>query len=391
MPLRHPLPFPPTHPPQILLAGATTYIGGTVLATLLAQPNYPLENPTITCLVRSNECASRLLRMYGEDVNLVVRHSLDDTEVASLIASKHDIVINCAPPTHARSAIALIEGLARRKKKTGREVWFLHTSGVENLADLPVSKKWVHSGAVREYDDMADDIYELERERDAKFPLPQRTTELAVIEKGIELGVKTLVLMNPMVYGQGLGLFERSSVRLSAMAKVAMETGNNFVISDGKGIWDHVHVKELANLYKIVVAEMMKNGGKHLPWGKSGIIFSANGRHNWMIVAQEVANVCYEEGIVPHNTLEHLELDEGIRMFSEHLPQIVEERDIVEVRLCSNAKTRSSRAKLLGWRPKWDEKAWKQAIQEDVLMMLYSRHDVPDDLLPETMESTYTW
>lgn len=362
-----------------------------MLATLLAQSCHPLGIGTITCLVRSNECASRLLRVYGEDINLVVRHSLDDTEIATLIASKHDIVINCAPPTHAYSALALIEGLAKRTKRTGKDVWFLHTSGTENLADLPISQKWTHSGEVREFDDAKEDVFGFEREREAEAPRPQRTAELKIIEKGLQLGVKTLVVMNPLVYGHGLGLFERSGVRLSAMARATLETGRNVVIGDGKGTWDHVHVEELADLYRILVREMMKDGGKRLPSGKKGIIFSANGRHNWAAVAEEVAKVCYEEGFVKHNEVEYVALDEGRRIFSPHVPQVVKDDDIVELRLCSNAKTRSSRARLLGWKPTWKEEAWKQAIREEVRMVLHSGEDDPEELVPETPNSTYTW
>ncbi|KAF2446104.1 NAD dependent epimerase/dehydratase family protein [Karstenula rhodostoma CBS 690.94] len=387
MPLRHPLPFPPIHPPQILLAGATTYIGGTVLDKLLAHPVSPLEDASITCLVRSNECAGTLLRAYGEDINIIVRKCLDDTELAALIASKHDIVINCAPATHAHSALALMEGLANRKRRTGRDVWFLHTSGTENLADLPISGKWVHGDAVKEFDDANDDIYGFETMREAKSSHPQRATELAVVHKGLELGVKTLVIMNPMVYGRGLGLFERSGVRVSAMAKVAMANGKIVVIGDGKGMWDHVHVQELAELYEVVVVEIMKNGGKILPYGKTGIIFSANGRHSWTAVAQEVADVCYEEGLVSQKGLEHVDLTEGIKLFSAYIPQIVSEE---ELRLCSNAETRSSIARSLGWKPEWGEEFWKQAIRDDVRMALRPEQDFASDFTPDSFP-THTW
>ncbi|KAK7190094.1 hypothetical protein PSPO01_03815 [Paraphaeosphaeria sporulosa] len=391
MPLRHPLPFPPTHPPQILLAGATTYIGGTVLATLLAHQVHPLNEVTITCLVPSNECASKLMRAYGEDINLVVRECLDDVELATLIASKHDIVINCAPATHKHSALALMEGLAKRQKNTGKDVWFLHTSGTENLADLPTSGKWVHGDTVKEFDDINDDIYGFEAMREAKSSHPQRATELAVVHKGLELGLKTLVIMNPMVYGRGLGLFERSGVRVSAMAKVAMAKGKIVVIGDGKGMWDHVHVQELAELYKVVVIEMMRDRGKVLPSGKMGIMFSANGRHSWHAVAQEVADICYEEGFVSQKGLTHVELAEGIKLFSTYLPQVVNEEDIVGLRLCSNAETRSSIARSLGWKPAWGEEVWKQAIRDDARIALRPEQDVLSDLSPEAQSPIHKW
>lgn len=363
-----------------------------MLSILLHQPSYPLEHATITCLVRSNECASILLRAYGEDVNIVVRNSLDDTEIATEIASKHDIVINCAPSDHAPAAIALMEGLAKRRRRTGRDVWMLHTSGTENLADLPISRKWVHAGPVREFDDAKDDIYEFEVMREAKYSHPQRTTELEIINKGLELGVKTIVIMNAMIYGRGLGLFDRSGVRISAHAKVAMTSGKIVVIGDGKGMWDHVHVQELGELYRIVVVEMMKDGGKKLPWGKKGIIFCGSGRHSWSEVAQEVANVCCEEGFVSQNKVKHVGLEEGVKLFSPYIPELIKEEDVIEIRLCSNSKTVSSVARNLGWKPAWGEDdAWKHAIREDVMSVLQPVHDLQSDAIQESPNSAYIW
>ena len=50
------------------------------------------------------------------------------------------------------------------------------------------------------------------------------------------------------------------------------------MVGDGKGVWDHVHIADLARLYEIVLLTMI-DGGKGLPFGKQGIIFSAAGRH----------------------------------------------------------------------------------------------------------------
>lgn len=353
--------------PQILLTGATGYIGGSILTHLLNSASPTFKDATITCLVRGPDRVTKLSSVYGNRVRTVLYKDLDDTEATITAAAQHDIVINTTLGFHSESAQALIRGLARRKAATGRNVWMIHTSGTSNLADQPISKNWVHKDTDCEFDDTKDDIYSFEKERERLHPYHQRTAELGVIDLGLEVGVETLVIMSPTIFGIGRGLFNTTSIQIPAYVKVAMSYGRAVVIGEGNGVWDHVHVQDLAELYGLIVLDLLENGGNNLPKGKCGIIFSGNGRHTWKEVAQGVANACYEEGVIKDKEVQSISLTQAAEMLASFVSQ---DEKVIELGLASNSRTVSSVAKSLGWNPTKGADSWERGFRDDVKTVL---------------------
>ena len=99
--------------------------GGSVLTTLLTSEDAGIKSASISALVRKQEQADKLQQ---NGVQPILFSGLDDTELLTKVASEHDIVINTASAFHNRAAAAIIEGLARRKKDTGKEVHLVHVS-----------------------------------------------------------------------------------------------------------------------------------------------------------------------------------------------------------------------------------------------------------------------
>ena len=52
---------------------------------------------------------------------------------------------------------------------------------------------------IREWDDSEDDVYSFEKELEANEPYGQRTSELAVVNTGLEPGINTLVIISPVL------------------------------------------------------------------------------------------------------------------------------------------------------------------------------------------------
>lgn len=352
---------------RILLTGATGFIGGSILTSLLGSSDSAIKDAQITCLLRGPDRAEKLSATYGDRVKVVVYEGLDDLDTTVAIAAEHDVVINTTLGFHTSSAEALVKGLAKRKNSTGRDVWMIHTSGTSNLADKPITNP---GAPVRIFDDAVDDVYSHEKALEAITPYPQRTGELGVVDAGLALGVKTIVIMSPMIYGEGRGLFNTASVQLFPH-RAAIKGKQATVIGEGKNIYGHVHITDLEDLYKLVLLDILKNQGQNLPSGKQGIMFSSHGEHTTLRQAELIAAAGHELGILPEG-VKHLNLEEAAWAFLPDLGIFTEEQiklagaQIIEGILAANGRTVPSVARQIGWRPMKGEYAWEQSVKDGV-------------------------
>ncbi|KAK5631072.1 hypothetical protein RRF57_006787 [Xylaria bambusicola] len=364
--------------------------GGSVLTQLLSSTSPSLQSAPITCLVRGAERAVKLTATYGDRVIPVV---YDDLETTTAVAAQHDVVISTTIGYHTPSTRAIQEGLAQRKRThPGSEPWFIHTSGTSNVGSRSVSSA---SPEGNTFDDVADDVYGFEVAQNAKEPYLQRTTELAVVDAGLELDVRTrvavsktpypskifslltwnnaVVVMAPTIYGVGSGLFRKHSIQIPAFVATALDRGRAVVIGDGRGEWDHVHVQDLAALYEILALKAL-DGGEALPWGKKGIIFASVGRHSWGEIARGVAQACHEVGVLPDLPVENLSLADGTRLFAKSYLGEADEL-LVELGLASSGRTVPTVARSLGWKPVRGEEDWERGFRDDVEAVLKERRE----------------
>jgi nucleoside-diphosphate-sugar epimerase len=354
---------------RILLTGATGYIGGSILSALLDSSALPIRDFPITCLLRGPERAKQLTAAFGDHVKPVLYEGLDDLETTIRIATKHDIVINTTHGFHEASAKALVQGLGQRKVETGRGIWIIHTAGCSNIGDRPI----LHPESVRPpLDDIADDVYGYEKELETAEQYGQRTTELGVIDTALELGVKALSIMSPMIYGNGKGLFNKISAQTTYI-HVMLKMQRAMIVGAGDGVWNHVHIEDLADLYTLMVRDILENSGQKVPSGKKGIMFSGNGKHTWSEFTTDQARACYAEGLIPSQDVDHVSLDEAARLmvpamsFSAAAESLGERnKGLVEAMFASNAQTIASASRKLGWTPTKGEEVWKAAFRDDV-------------------------
>ena len=352
----------------ILLTGATGFIGGSILTHLLESSEPAIRTTQISCLIRGADRAEKLSSAYGNRVKPILYEGNDDLDTIIAVAAQHDIVINATMGFHPPSAEALVKGLAKRKGLTGRGVWIIQTSGTSNIGDKPITRPDV---PVRIFDDMVDDIYSYEKELEAEQPYAQRTTELGVIDAGLALGVNTLVIISPAIYGRGIGIFNKSSAQ-TFFLRAVLTMKKSAVIGEGTSIYGHVHITDVVELYKLILLDVIDSDGQHLPSGKKGIIFSAHGENTKIREAKLIAAAGHELGILPDETVEHLSLEVAARELLPHLGLFTQEEmdaagpQITESVLASNARTIPSVAQKLGWKPVKGEDAWEQAIKDDL-------------------------
>ncbi|KAI0490502.1 NAD dependent epimerase/dehydratase family protein-like protein [Xylaria cf. heliscus] len=365
----------PSSPPRILLTGASGFIGGSVLTQLLDSASPSLRSSPITCLVRSADRADKLTAEYGDRVKPVLYKGIDDFETATAVAAQHDVVISATVSYHTPSVRALLEGLAQRKRANpGSEPLLIHSSGTSNVSSRPISGAWLDNDSPkgRTFDDAVDDVYGYEVARNAKEPFMQRTTELGVIDAGLELGVHTLIVMAPTVYGVGSGHFNKRSVQVPAFVATALDHGRAVVIGNGEGVWNHVHVQDLAALYEILALRVLDGKGADLPSGKKGIIFATAGQHTWSDIARGVARAGHEAGVLPDDKVDNLPLPEATKKFAESFLGVPDET-LVEMGLASSGLTTPTVALGLGWKPVRGDDAWQKGFRDDVDAMVKAR------------------
>ena len=117
----------------VFLTGATGYIGGTVLQKLLSLPTPP---SLITTLVRDPKKAELIQKLDVAGVKMQpIVGSLEDLDKLRQAAEEHDVVISTANCDDLNGVSAMLDGMKRRKVKTGQMSLLIHTSGTGSLVD----------------------------------------------------------------------------------------------------------------------------------------------------------------------------------------------------------------------------------------------------------------
>ncbi|KAJ5822500.1 hypothetical protein N7447_004840 [Penicillium robsamsonii] len=331
---------------KILILGTTGYIGGSILTDLQNSKN--ASKYSISALVRNEEHVSNL---KARAVEPILFKGLDDLGTIKKVASEYDIVINAASASHDKSASAIIQGLAERKQHTGRAVHYIHTSGTSLLGDQPISGKKVD---LRVYSDATDDIYEYEKSRG---PYGQRTTDF-VLETGQKLDIPTYVVVPPTIYGKGNGPVATISQQVPILAREAIKRKQAIVIGNGDGIWNHVHILDLAPLYTLILEGIVANR-QDLPSGRKGVFFAETGEHTWLDVSRGIADACFVRSLCFTKEVRKIDLTEAA-------PIAGGSEDLVEIMLASNARSRADLGRKLGWKPTRDDADFHKHFDEVV-------------------------
>lgn len=305
----------------------------------------------VSVIVRGQERAN-VLQEHGVKPYLI--GSLDDTEAVTKAASEHDIVFNTASGFHTNGARALIIGLGQRKKVTGKEVYYFHTTGTSNIGDKPITKDYYEPRILSD----KDDLYTYLKGREAKEVYAQRTTDIVSIETGLEHGVKTYLIMSPTIYGTGTGLFNRTSSQLPSLIRTAIKHGKVDLLGDGTGVWDQIHISDLVTLYELLLARVLAN--ENIPSGKEGIYFSEAGDFTWRELSEGLAAELYKQGVLPTAEVNSLPLQEFADLYSGGDAQYS------ELGFASNSRSRAELSRELGWKPARTRGDFKKSFAEEV-------------------------
>ncbi|KAI9146905.1 hypothetical protein HJFPF1_13476 [Paramyrothecium foliicola] len=344
---------------KLLLTGATGFVGGTVLARLLASSSSEIRELQISVLVRKQEHADAYA---SKGLSPILFRDLNDTEALRRAAGEHDIIIHTADSTNPRAVEAFVLGLSDRAKKTSKVGQFLHLSGTSSLGDFPVTKQLINT---REFTD-TEDIYSYMKYRESIHSYTQRATDIKAVESGEDLGVKTYVVKAPRIYGRGTGLFNQKSAHIPWLIAGAVALGQAEYVGDGAAVWDDVHVADLADLFEIILVKILR--AEELSSGRKGVYFAATLRHSWRQLAESIAKAGFDLGQLTTLEPTQISLEEAAKKYTGG--------DLLtaEVGLASQSLTIAKLAADLGWSSKMGEQDFQKAVVDD-FSLLYPKKE----------------
>ncbi|KAI9146841.1 hypothetical protein HJFPF1_13409 [Paramyrothecium foliicola] len=362
---------------KVLLVGATGYIGGTVLDEVLSRTESSLQGLTFDLLVRQESQARILNEYYGERVKTIIWKGLEDVDSIVEIAANYDIIVNTGSGFSAPGARAFVDGLSRRLGKSKAVPWLFHIAGCTNIADRPISDKAYPD---RVWDDAyGKAIYEYMKDEDEKSPYPQRTAEVGVLTEGERTGVQVISVNIPCVFGKGTGLFNTQGIMLPVTTRYVVEHGYGYKLNE-TGNFDWVHVRDLADLYVLLLRTILERedrGVGFLPSGHKGIIFPAVGRALHTEIVQMALDTAFDAGILPRSDTPQ---DKEIRLMDvqELADQImagfvqVTEQGVAGHKSMKGTISRT----LLGWKPTRLDEAWRQDFKDELGAFLEGKRGV---------------
>ncbi|KAE9406930.1 NAD(P)-binding protein [Gymnopus androsaceus JB14] len=313
---------------RILLTGATGYVGGTTLTTLLARGG----DVKITCLVRGNNRAA-LLRKQLAVATVVV--DLDDTEKVKKAAAEADVVINAANADHPTGAQALVDGLEDRLNATGKKCIIVHLSGTGSLADQ--SKGEPSSGKIYQDLDCADI-------RLVPVTKVHRSTDLVITSASERGVVKGYVVMPPLIYGLGTGPFSRTSVQIPALIRGTLKLGKAPYMGKGLGMWNGCYVQDLVDLLVILMDDGL-SANPQAATGDEGYYFTATDTFQWKQLAAKIGERLHAKGAIA--TAEPYSVNE-----EDEIAAVFGPSQWSAMAYASHSLSKPIKAYKLGWKPK---------------------------------------
>jgi nucleoside-diphosphate-sugar epimerase len=210
----------------IFITGATGFIGGSVAARMMAAGHQ------VRGLVRNQAQAASVAALGIEPVV----GDLSDVALLAREARRADAVINAASSDNAAAVAALLDALEGSGKP------FIHTSGSSVIGD-DARGEW-----------RSDTVFD---ETTPYAAAPEKAAR-AALDKSIRdaagRGVRSVILCNTMIYGNGLGI-KRDSVQIPPLVAQARASGIARYVGRGLNVWSNVHIEDVAELYLLALGQ----------------------------------------------------------------------------------------------------------------------------------------
>ncbi|GLB19856.1 hypothetical protein AtubIFM61612_009778 [Aspergillus tubingensis] len=243
---------------NILITGASGYLGGTVLARW-KNANLPPYG-ILYALVRSEDQGEQVQRLYGAEP-LVLNVSDHETVTQTIIDKQITIVYYLIDAYSAKHQPAFIKGLGEVKRKTGKDVHFLHMTGSKQFSR--------HAGVSVDQVLLDTDprLYDIQKGAKSKhqFAAESANTNATIIDTAEAHGVSSYIFAPCLVYGQGEGFGSRTSIQDVDIVRAALKLRRVYKVDTDDPIWPVCHVSDTAEFvaWNKVYSAMARALAKH--------------------------------------------------------------------------------------------------------------------------------
>ena len=237
---------------NILITGGSGYLGGSLLEHLSKLSDLP-KHGTIYALVRSEDQASKVKQLYNFEpleLDLGSQDAMTDT----LLAKDISIVFFLINAFSSEVPLRFLQALRKVKEKTGKQTHFVTTTGAKMFSS--------HAGhpTDRSLSDAEEDLFEIQK--GAKAPVPEIGmvcivmgtllegnavlievqaigSSVKVIEAAEAAGVRCYTFVPCIVYGEGTGFGNKTSIQTVAIIRAAVKLRRVYRVDHGRPVWTY--------------------------------------------------------------------------------------------------------------------------------------------------------
>ncbi|KAF8817265.1 NAD(P)-binding protein [Phlegmacium glaucopus] len=319
---------------RILFAGATGYIGGSVLSRFIDHPKR--TSFALTAIVRSPEKAYKL-RSLGLDIEVAIGSTVDP-EFLSNLAADSDVVINATGDDDLDSVENILKGLKRRHHETGTVPIFIHTSSTGIVADRAAGM--YASNEI--YSDLdINKIWSLSPATGAQHQFVNKP----IINADAQGYTRSYIICPSVIVGSPSGKLSEAGIQnqhvlCGMLFNVARECGGPRVVGKGRNICGLVSIADVADLYLRLFDSIAQNRSS-VAHGRDGIYFANTVEFNWFKFSTKIGEVLVKHGEAQSSIPQPYTKQEMQKYFTP----------LYASALGSNVRVRADRSRRLGWKP----------------------------------------
>ncbi|CAH0040236.1 unnamed protein product [Clonostachys rhizophaga] len=333
------------HVKNVLVTGGAGFIGGSVVATLIARTTAPVKDLNVSTVIRSEDQAKALSKL---GINVIQADLFDEKAILDAVLNNEiDLIVHAASSFVLPLGLNLVRALGQRGKTTGRKTYFINSS-----ITTPFSEDggWPE-GEVKD----TDNLYETEKQIDDGHPV--RITDIGLVEESKAQGVEFFNVAVPVVYGRGSGEWKKLSTNIPAFVRKSVEKKIVYKF-EKDGNPPAIHVADLADLYVVLVEKILQ--GQSIPNGKNGYYFGFAHRLPWWKTMERIAAGLHARGLVAEPKAQVWP------SWEEAAAQLKWPVQHIHAMGAATGQQVAVNPYLLGWQPKWNQKSFLDSIDDEI-------------------------